>query len=129
MGVRGNVRERRKWPRLQIQKVRKTLKRNPRSIRERKKVKMKTMKARMRKLPKRNTPSARVTDPRAKMKVLEKDLERKQKLLQQMIQILRVRKRKVQRRKRKRRKNPPAKNPRVRKKDPERNTRRKRNTR
>merc|ERR1712112_201371 len=85
----------RRRPRLQIQKVRKTLRRNPKSIRERKKVKMKTMKARMRKLPKRNTPSARVTDPRVKMKVLEKDLERKQKVLQQMLQILRV-KRKVQ---------------------------------
>merc|ERR1719367_344303 len=82
----------------------------------------------MRKLPKRNTQNARVTDPRAKMKVLGKDRERKQKLLQQMIQILRV-KRKVQRRKRKRRKNPPVKNQRVRKKDPERNTRRKRNIR
>merc|ERR1711868_273822 len=113
----------RRRPRLPIQKVRKTLKRNPKSIRERKKVKMKTMKARMRKLPKRNTPSARVTDQRAKMKVLEKDPERKQKLLLQMIQILRVKRRKVQRRKRKRRKNLLVKNPRVRKKDPERNTR------
>merc|ERR1711868_212399 len=86
----------RRRPRLPIQKVRKTLKRNPKSIRERKKVKMKTMKARMRKLPKRNTPSAKITDQRAKMKVLEKDRERKPKVLLQMIQILRV-KRKVQR--------------------------------
>merc|ERR1719373_1353224 len=83
----------------------------------------------MRKLPKRNTPNARVTDQRAKLKVLEKDHERKQKVLQQMIQILRVKRRKVQRRKRKRRKNPLVKNPRVKRKDPERNTRRKRNTR
>merc|ERR1711868_56555 len=117
----------RRRPRLPIQKVRKTLKRNPKSIRERKKVKMKTMKARMRKLPKRNTPSAKITDQRAKMKVLEKDRERKPKVLLQMIQILRV-KRKVQRRRRKRRKSLLVKNPRVRKKDPERNIRRKRNT-
>merc|ERR1719168_494052 len=58
----------------------------------------------MRKLPKRNTQNAKITDPRAKMKVLEKDRERKQKVLQQMIQILRVKKRKVQRRKSTRRK-------------------------
>merc|ERR1712029_862427 len=74
---------RRRRPKLQIQKVRKTLKRNPKSIRERKKVKMKTMKARMRKLLKRNTPNVRVTDQRVKMKVLGKDRERKQKLLLQ----------------------------------------------
>merc|ERR1711862_516673 len=72
----------RRRPKLQILKVRKTLKRNPKSIRERKKVKMKTMKARMRKLPKRNTLNAKVTDQRAKMKVLGKDRERKQKVLQ-----------------------------------------------
>merc|ERR1712029_322742 len=73
----------RRRPKLQILKVKKTLKRNPKSIRERKKVKMKTMKARMRKLSKRNTPNVRVTDQRVKMKVLGKDRERKQKLLLQ----------------------------------------------
>merc|ERR1712029_1321947 len=64
---------RRRRPKLPIQEVRKTLKRNLKSIRERKKVKMKTMKAKMRKLPKRNTQNERVTDQRAKMKVLGKD--------------------------------------------------------
>merc|ERR1719297_618236 len=120
---------RKRRPTHLIQKVRRRLRRNPRSTRGKKRARMKMMKVRMKRLPKRSTPNARVTDPIARMKVLERGPERNPRVLQQMIPNLRVKKRKLPRRKRKRRRNHPVKNPTVRRKDPERSIRRRRNTR
>merc|ERR1711868_151555 len=129
MGVIPNqAKLRKRRPRLLIQKVRRRLRRNPRSTRGKKRARMKMTKVRMKRLPKRSTPNERVTDPIAKMKVLERGPGRNPRVLQQMIPSLRVKKRKLPRRKRRRRRNHPVKNPTVRKKDPERSIKRGRMT-